>query len=94
VQADQETIGKRLARRVKGKRQAGDLSDADWTVYKWMVEAQEPIMGEHLVLDTTATPTEELAAKLHRYWVKIEADAAIDPDLQPPSWTSRLGGAD
>ncbi len=94
VQASQETIGKRLARRISGKRQTGDLSDADWTVYKWMVEAQEPIVGEHLVLDTTETPAVKLAEKLYRYWVKIEADAEIDPDLQPPSWASQLGGSD
>ncbi len=94
VQADQEAIGQRLAQRIRGKRQTGDLSDADWTVYKWMVEAQEPIVGEHLVLDTTVTPAKELAKKLLEYWVKIETNAAIDPDLQPPSWASQLGGAD
>jgi predicted kinase len=93
VQASQEAIGKRLARRISGKKQTGDLSDADWAVYKWMVEVQEPIVGEHLILDTTATPADELAIKLYNYWSKIEADAERDLDLQPPSWASQLGGA-
>jgi predicted kinase len=91
VQASQDTIGQRLAQRISGKRQTGDLSDADWAVYKWMVEAQEPIVGEHLILDTTVTPAEELAKRLYNYWSKIEADAESDPDLQPPSWASQLG---
>ena len=94
VQASQETIGHRLAQRISGKRQTGDLSDADWAVYKWMVEAQEPIVGEHLILDTTATPAEELAKKLYNYWSKIEADAERNLDLQPPSWASQLSRAD
>lgn len=94
VQASQETIGHRLSQRISGKRQTGDLSDADWAVYKWMVEAQEPIVGEHLILDTTATPAEELAERLYNYWSKIEADAESNPDLQPPSWTSQLSRAD
>lgn len=94
VQASQETIGQRLARRISGKKETGDLSDADISVYKWMVEAQEPIAGEHLILDTTSTPATELAKKLHDYWFRIEADAANDPDLQPPGWTSHLSGSD
>ncbi|MEJ2746410.1 MAG: ATP-binding protein [Anaerolineae bacterium] len=94
VQASQETIGQRLAQRISGKRQTGDLSDADWTVYKWMVEAQEPIVGEHLILDTTTTPAEELAKRLYNYWSKIEADAESNLDLQPPSWASQFDRAD
>ncbi|MCP4424573.1 MAG: ATP-binding protein [Chloroflexi bacterium] len=94
VQASQETIGKRLAHRSSGKRQTGDLSDADWTVYKWMVEAQEPIAGKHLILDTTATPAIDLAEQIFEYWSEIEADAANDLDLQPPSWASHLRSAD
>ncbi len=94
VQASQETRGHRLAQRISGKRQTGDLSDADWAVYKWMVEAQEPIVGEHLILDTTATPAEELAKRLYNYWSKIEADAESNLDLQPPSWASQLVRAD
>ncbi len=93
VQASQETIGHRLSQRISGKRQTGDLSDADWVVYKWMVEAQEPIVGEHLILDTTITPAEELAKRLYNYWSKIEADAESNPDLQPPSWASQLSRA-
>lgn len=94
VQASQDAIGQRLAQRISGKRQTGDLSDADWAVYKWMVEAQEPIVGEHLILDTTATPAEELAKRLYNYWSKIEADAESNLDLQPPSWASQLGRTD
>lgn len=94
VQASQEAIGKRLARRISGKKQTGDLSDADWAVYKWMVEVQEPIVGEHLILDTTSTPADELAIKLYNYWSKIEADAERNLDLQPPSWASQFISAD
>jgi predicted kinase len=94
VQASQDTIGQRLAQRISGKRATGDLSDADWAVYKWMVEAQEPIVGEHLILDTTETPAEELAKNLYNYWSKIEADAEHNPDLQPPSWADQLSRTD
>ena len=90
VQASQETIGQRLAQRISGKRHTGDLSDADWAVYKWMVEAQEPIVREHLILDTTSTPADELAEKLYNYWSRIETDAESNLDLQPPSWASQL----
>lgn len=90
VQASQDTIGHRLAQRISGKRQTGDLSDADWAVYKWMVEAQEPIVGEHLILDTTETPADQLANKLYNYWSKVEADAEHNADLQPPGWASQL----
>lgn len=93
VQASQETIGQRLSQRISGKRQTGDLSDADWAVYRWMVEAQEPIVGEHLILDTTATPADVLAEKLYNYWSKVEADAESNLDLQPPSWASQLDRA-
>lgn len=94
VQADQETIGQRLAQRINGKRATGDLSDADWAVYKWMVEAQEPVVEEHLILDTSATPAAESAEKLYEYWSKIESDAENNPDLQPPSWASQLSRTD
>lgn len=94
VQASQEAIHQRLLQRVTGQRRDGDLSDADWSVYKWMVEAQEPVMGEHLILDTTSTPPAELASKLYDYWLECETNAASDPDLQSPSWASKLNRAD
>ncbi|MCA9959774.1 MAG: ATP-binding protein [Ardenticatenaceae bacterium] len=94
VQAAQETIRERLFRRVTGNRRKGDLSDADWSVYKWMVEAQEPVMGPHLILDTTDTLPGPLAQKLYHYWINVEVDAASNPDLQPPSWASKLSSND
>lgn len=94
VQAAQETVRERLFRRVTGNRRKGDLSDADWSVYKWMVEAQEPVMGPHVILDTTDTLPEPLATRLYHYWVDVEADAASNLDLQPPCWASKLSSYD
>lgn len=93
VQASQEVIWERLQKRNSGERRTGDLSDADWSVYKWMVEAQEPIVSEHLILDTTAVLPDELANRLYDYWLNEEAKAASDPDLQSPSWARQLGRA-
>ncbi len=90
VQAAQETIRQRLLRRVSGGRRKTDLSDADWSVYKWMVEAQEPVVGLHLILDTTSTKPDVLARKLYKYWVDCETNAESNPDLQSPSWAKKL----
>jgi predicted kinase len=90
VQAAQDVIQQRLRARLQRGHNANDKSDADWAVYKWMVEAQEPVVGEHLILDTTATPPEPLARRLYEYWVQIEKTAASDPDLQSLSWASKL----
>ena len=68
-----------------------DKSDADWAVYTWMVEAQEPLVEEHLIVDTTETPAEELAKNLYEYWLNVETNAASDPDLQSPGWAGKLG---
>lgn len=94
VQAAQDIIRERLYQRNSGNRRKGDLSDADWSVYKWMVEAQEPVVGEHLILDTTSTSPDVLGKKLYDYWLKCEATAASDPDLQSPSWARQLSRAD
>ena len=94
VQASQDTIRERLLHRVSGNRRQGDLSDADWSVYKWMVEAQEPVVGPHLILDTTSTPPAQLAEELYHYWLNIEASAESNPDLQSPSWASKLNRDD
>jgi len=94
VQAAQDVIRDRLLQRNSGNRREGDLSDADWSVYKWMVEAQEPVVGEHLILDTTNTPSYELAVQLSDYWLNCEANAASDPDLQSSSWARQLSRAD
>ncbi|MCA9933851.1 MAG: ATP-binding protein [Anaerolineales bacterium] len=90
VQAAQETIRKRLLQRMSGERQKIDLSDADWSVYKWMVEKQEPIVGPHIILDTTHTAPKPLARQLYQYWVQVEANAAGNLDLQSPSWASKF----
>lgn len=92
VQASQETIRQRLLRRMAGQRHHGDLSDADWSVYKWMVEKQEPIVGPHIVLDTTDASPQKLAIELYRYWTQVETDAASNLNLQSPSWASKFVG--
>ncbi len=90
VQAAQAVIQQRLLARQRQKSLTCDKSDADWAVYQWMVEAQEPVAGEHLILDTTAASPDELAQKLYTYWLRIETTAASDPDLQSLSWASKL----
>ncbi len=90
VQAAQETIRQRLFRRMSGERHHEDLSDADWSVYKWMVEKQEPIVGPHIILDTTDAQPKKLANQLYQYWVEVETDAAGNLDLQSPSWANKF----
>jgi predicted kinase len=94
IQAAQEAIRQRLQQRMSRQRREGDLSDADWSVYKWMVEAQEPVAGPHLILDTTSTPPDTLAQQLAHYWLQVEERAAGDPDLQPPRWASQFSSND
>lgn len=91
VQAAQESIRQRLLQRMSHERQNGDLSDADWSVYKWMVETQEPIVEPHLILDTTDTPVEVLAQRLRYYWAHVEAHATGDSNLQPSGRSNRPG---
>jgi predicted kinase len=76
VQAAERVIQERLAARKGHSRRDGDLSDAGWPVYQWMVAAQEPITIPHLTLDTTGTPPEALAQRLSAYWQEAEAEAA------------------
>lgn len=81
VQAAQETIRQRLQQRTK-QQSATDLSDADWSVYKWMVEVQEPIAEPHLILDTTTSLPESLAVQLTHYWLQVEDRAPGNFNLQ------------
>jgi len=74
VQASEAVIRHRLLGRKSGARREGDMSDAGWSVYKWMVSVQEPIVHEHLILDTTSNPPEGLAEELHDYWLRIEQE--------------------
>ena len=90
VQAAQEVIQQRLRARALRGHSKMDKSDADWAVYKWMVEAQEPLAEDHLIVDTTDTPPEKLAQNLYEYWLNVEKNAASDPDLQSPSWAGKL----
>lgn len=94
VQAAQEIIHERLYQRNSGNRRSSDLSDADWSVYKWMVEAQEPVVGDHLIIDTSNTPADELAAQLCRYWLDNENLASSDPDIQSSSWARQFSHTD
>jgi predicted kinase len=91
VQASQEVIQKRLRARALRGHNKMDKSDADWAVYKWMVEAQEPLVEDHLIVDTTDTCPEKLAQNLYDYWLNVETNAASDPDLQSPSWAYKFG---
>lgn len=77
VQVSKEVARQRLAHRVSGQRRDTDMSEADWAVYQWMVEAQEPIARPHLVLDTTETPIQVLAWQLKEYWLACE-QAAVE----------------
>lgn len=88
VQASQEIVRQRLIKRMSLERPEWDLSNADWSVYKWMVEKQEPILEPHIVLDTSETPAALLAGQLADYWLKVESDAAGNLDLQPHRWAS------
>ncbi|MCI0395805.1 MAG: ATP-binding protein [Chloroflexi bacterium] len=75
VQAAEHIIRERLSQRKSGSRREGDLSDAGWSVYQWMVAAQEPIVEPHIMLDTTETPPVELARRLANYWLACEGTA-------------------
>jgi predicted kinase len=72
VQASEAVIRQRLLGRKSGDRRDGDMSDAGWSVYQWMVAAQEPIVHDHLILDTTTNSAEELAQQLGDYWLETE----------------------
>ncbi|MBE2220174.1 MAG: ATP-binding protein [Anaerolineae bacterium] len=90
VQASQEVIQQRLRARALRGHSNMDKSDADWAVYKWMVEAQEPLAEDHLIVDTTDSSPQKLAQNLYEYWLNVEKNAASDPDLQSPGWASKL----
>jgi predicted kinase len=72
VQASEAVIRQRLLGRKSGDRRDGDMSDAGWSVYQWMVAAQEPIVHDHLILDTTTNSAEQLAQQLGDYWLETE----------------------
>jgi predicted kinase len=72
VQAAEQTIRQRLLSRKGDGRRDGDLSDAGWPVYQWMVAAQEPIVHPHMVLDTTTILPHVLARQLSEYWLVVE----------------------
>ena len=80
VQASVAVTRQRLGSRMAGERRSGDLSDAGWSVYQWMVEAQEPLAVPHLTLDTTNTRPERLAARLYDYW---KAQEQMQPATPP-----------
>lgn len=50
--APPEVVQARLDKRQQN-RSPGDLSDADWSIYRRMERRQEPIRRPHLVIDTT-----------------------------------------
>ncbi len=74
VQVAKDVARQRLEKRIVGQRRETDMSEADWAVYQWMVEAQEPVERPHLVLDTTETPVQVLAWQLKEYWLACEQE--------------------
>lgn len=95
VQANQTVVDRRLQQREQRRQQqAADLSDADWFVYKWMVETQEPLTREHIVLDTTNARLWTLSKQLYVYWLNREQIATSNADLQSSRWASRLKAHD
>lgn len=94
IQANQAVVDERLRQREQQQQREVDLSDADWFVYKWMVETQEPLVREHIVLDTTNASLSVLADKLFDYWKECEQIATSNPDLQSSRWASRLRASD
>lgn len=78
VQVSKQVARQRLEHRISGQRRDTDMSEADWAVYQWMVEAQEPIARPHLVLDTTETPIQVLAWQLKEYWLACEQTSDKD----------------
>ena len=89
VQATEKIIAQRLHDRNSDKRREGDLSDADLSVYQWMVNAQEPIEGPHIVMDTSQTPAAILAERLRKYWFDREKHHTTTGFLTSP-WTKPL----
>lgn len=87
VQASQAIIRQRMRQRASKERHETDLSDADWSVYQWMVETQEPVMVDHIVIDNTDASADELGEKLAAYWLDVEASASSEFDIQPPGWS-------
>lgn len=75
VQASEVVTRQRLRERIQGDGRNADLSDAGWSVYQWMVEAQEPVAVPHLRLDTTDVPPETLVQRLIDYWMAREEEA-------------------
>jgi len=75
VQASEAVIRERLRERIRSRERNGDLSDAGWSVYQWMVEAQEPVAVPHLTLDTTDAPPASLVQRLVDYWMAREEEA-------------------
>lgn len=69
VQASAAETYERLMAR---ERSSGISSDADWAVYQWMVENQEPLTEPHLILDSSGADPEQLAHRLYKYWMEHE----------------------
>ena len=69
VQASPTETYERLMAR---ERATGITSDADWAVYQWMVENQEPLTDPHLILDSSGASAKQLARRLYDYWIEHE----------------------
>jgi predicted kinase len=91
VQASEEVTRQRLHRRRSGQDDPHNWSDAGWSVYLRMVQAQEPLTMEHLSLDTTARPLPVLVEQLTAYWTEREAQSECNPDLQSAGRASGYG---
>ncbi|MCA9937215.1 MAG: ATP-binding protein [Anaerolineales bacterium] len=72
VSASEEATRQRLLARHNGARRAEDRSDAGWRVYQLLREQFEPPRLPHLALDSSATPSPDLARRLCDYWLACE----------------------
>lgn len=91
VRASEEVTRRRLELRVGGDRHDSDWSDAGWSVYRWMIEAREPLAMEHIVVDTTATAVEVLARRVQGYWMAREEKFDGNHNLQSAGRTCGHG---
>ncbi len=87
VQASQQETYKRLMARERAKP-LSTQSDADWAVYQWMVEKQEPLTTPHIILDSSNTPADILAHQLYTYWMEAEGRSSEVAEEQSEKFTT------
>ncbi|MBI2166396.1 MAG: ATP-binding protein [Chloroflexi bacterium] len=73
AEAPAELVRERLEKRRSGAEAREDYSDADWSVYQRMASTREPIVRNHLVVDTSRdmAPVIDKVMREVRRWIKI-----------------------